>query len=416
MVNKNHHIDSKLQQAFQELVTPEVNALDWNVVEQKLRNKESLVATMRLSFSFFVLAILLLFNLKINHLDFSNVAFEPIFDNEFQSKIVLQPIEKIENILIENEINNYSINAPSILETITKYNLNNYNPDKSKLSTDKITSKSELNFPFINEKLQFGLIDWLVLDLNIEEETTELPKKLFTWEVQGNISPNTIGRIITDNVQLSGLIHKDFKTNVMNSEKGSLSSNYGLATNLSFGKFLFGVGLNITQWREQINYDYSIDYDIDVNLTENRIDNYVLRPMWRREKISLNRINEYNFVEIPLYVGYKSYISPRFEWRNKMGVLFTHMTSFSGELADYTSLNIRNIQELDRFRNNTISTQLSSGVYYHKNRFFIGAEPFYSVSLSGISNNSISALNIRPFNYGLSVSAGFVIKSNNKSL
>lgn len=416
MVNKNHHIDSKLQQAFQELVTPEVNALDWNVVEQKLRNKESLVATMRLSFSFFVLAILLLFNLKINHLDFSNVAFEPIFDNEFQSKIVLQPIEKIENILIENEINNYSINAPSILETITKYNLNNYNPDKSKLSTDKITSKSELNFPFINEKLQFGLIDWLVLDLNIEEETTELPKKLFTWEVQGNISPNTIGRIITDNVQLSGLIHKDFKTNVMNSEKGSLSSNYGLATNLSFGKFLFGVGLNITQWREQINYDYSIDYDIDVNLTENRIDNYVLRPMWRREKISLNRINEYNFVEIPLYVGYKSYISPRFEWRNKMGVLFTHMTSFSGELADYTSLNIRDIQELDRFRNNTISTQLSSGVYYHKNRFFIGAEPFYSVSLSGISNNSISALNIRPFNYGLSVSAGFVIKSNNKSL
>lgn len=416
MVNKNHHIDSKLQQAFQELVTPEVNALDWNVVEQKLGNKESLVATMRLSFSFFVLAILLLFNLKINHLDFSNVAFEPIFDNEFQSKIVLQPIEKIENILIENEINNYSINAPSILETITKYNLNNYNPDKSKLSTDKITSKSELNFPFINEKLQFGLIDWLVLDLNIEEETTELPKKLFTWEVQGNISPNTIGRIITDNVQLSGLIHKDFKTNVMNSEKGSLSSNYGLATNLSFGKFLFGVGLNITQWREQINYDYSIDYDIDVNLTENRIDNYVLRPMWRREKISLNRINEYNFVEIPLYVGYKSYISPRFEWRNKMGVLFTHMTSFSGELADYTSLNIRDIQELDRFRNNTISTQLSSGVYYHKNRFFIGAEPFYSVSLSGISNNSISALNIRPFNYGLSVSAGFVIKSNNKSL
>lgn len=416
MVNKNHHIDSKLQQAFQELVTPEVNALDWNVVEQKLRNKESLVATMRLSFSFFVLAILLLFNLKINHLDFSNVAFEPIFDNEFQSKIVLQPIEKIENILIENEINNYSINAPSILETITKYNLNNYNPDKSKLSTDKITSKSELNFPFINEKLQFGLIDWLVLDLNIEEETTELPKKLFTWEVQGNISPNTIGRIITDNVQLSGLIHKDFKTNVMNSEKGSLSSNYGLASNLSFGKFLFGVGLNITQWREQINYDYSIDYDIDVNLTENRIDNYVLRPMWRREKISLNRINEYNFVEIPLYVGYKSYISPRFEWRNKMGVLFTHMTSFSGELADYTSLNIRDIQELDRFRNNTISTQLSSGVYYHKNRFFIGAEPFYSVSLSGISNNSISALNIRPFNYGLSVSAGFVIKSNNKSL
>lgn len=416
MVNKNHHIDSKLQQAFQELVTPEVNALDWNVVEQKLRNKESLVATMRLSFSFFVLAILLLFNLKINHLDFSNVAFEPIFDNEFQSKIVLQPIEKIENILIENEINNYSINAPSILETITKYNLNNYNPDKSKISTDKITSKSELNFPFINEKLQFGLIDWLVLDLNIEEETTELPKKLFTWEVQGNISPNTIGRIITDNVQLSGLIHKDFKTNVMNSEKGSLSSNYGLASNLSFGKFLFGVGLNITQWREQINYDYSIDYDIDVNLTENRIDNYVLRPMWRREKISLNRINEYNFVEIPLYVGYKSYISPRFEWRNKMGVLFTHMTSFSGELADYTSLNIRDIQELDRFRNNTISTQLSSGVYYHKNRFFIGAEPFYSVSLSGISNNSISALNIRPFNYGLSVSAGFVIKSNNKSL
>lgn len=416
MVNKNHHIDSKLQQAFQELVTPEVNALDWNVVDQKLRKRESRVATMRLSFSFFVLAVLLLSNLKINHLDFSNVAFEPIFDHESQSNIVLEPIEKIEKNLIENKTNNSSIKVPSIIETTPYNHSNNHNWDKPKLGIDKIKPKKELNFIFNNDKLQFGLIDWLVLDLKNEEEMAELPKKLFAWEVQGNISPNTIGRIITDNVPLSGLIHKDFKTNAMDSEKGSLSSNYGLATNLSFGKFLFGFGLNITQWREQINYDYSIDYDIDVNLTENRIDNYVLRPMWRREKITLNRTNEYNFVEVPLYVGYKSYISPQFEWRNKMGVLFTHMTSFSGELADYTSLIIRDIQELDRFRNNAISTQLSSGVYYHKNRFFIGAEPFYSISLTGISNNNVSALNIRPFNYGLSVSAGFVIKSNKNSL
>ena len=416
MVNKNHHIDSKLQQAFQELVTPEVNALDWNAVEQKLRAKESRVATMRLSFSFFLVAILLFSNLKINHLGFSKITFEPISHIKTKSQTTLQPLLPIENNVIENKRNNYTANIPLTIKSTPSYISEHYISDRPKLSFDKITPKKELNLPFQNEKPQFGFIDWLVLDLNHEQETIETSKSAFTWEVQGNISPNTVGRIISDNVQLSGLIHKDFKTNVMNNEKGSLSSNYGLATNLSFGKFLFGFGLNITQWREQINYDYSIDYDIDVNLNENRIDNYVLRPMWRREKIYLNRINEYNFVEVPLYVGYKSYISPRFEWRNKMGVLFTHMTSFSGELADYTSLNIRDIQELDRFRNNAISTQLSSGIYYHKNRFFIGAEPFYSISLTGISNNSNSALNIRPFNYGLSISAGFVIKSNNKSL
>jgi len=410
LINKNNHIDSTLKNAFQELVTPEVGMLDWDVIEKKLDKKDRLSERVRLSFSIFLMLILSVSYLQLQ--DSSNLnSFDFTTENTTYISNDNTSIDK--NILTDNQKDK----AKEVYKN-QRYNPNNniiqeYDNQKRIYEAPLFKGNDYLSIEWQRPLPLIQDFNFLDLEIPAEKDNVEIENSLGI-EVIGSASPNTIGRVISENVNLAGLIHKDYKSNVLNSENLGVSMNYGLATNFSIKNWMFGAGLNMIQWRENINYNYSIDYDIDVNLTENRIDNYVLRPEWRREQISLNRTNEYNFVEIPVYVGYKSYISPRLEWRNKMGLILTQMTSKNGELADYTSLYVKDVNNLDRWRNSSISTQVSSGIYYHKNRYFVGLEPFFSVGVSSITNNDVSALNVRPFNYGLHLNVGFTIKKDNK--
>lgn len=413
MINKNNHIDSTLKNAFQELVTPEVSMLHWDVIEGELQKKDRRAEIVRLSFSFFLILLFMITNVKL-HRDADNYSFSPI-------QIENPPIFE-NNISITSE--NHKLEIPQVSLNYIIADCYFGEKDETFENTDAINNKLfEIltlqslripNFGFSNVAPDGNLISFMNIDNLLSKEEDEPKNNNLRIEVIGSASPNTIGRIVSENVNLAGLIHKDYRNNVLGSENAGLSMNYGLAANFSINKWMFGLGLNVLQWRENIDYNYSIDYDIDVNLTENRIDNYVLRPVWRREQISLNRINEYNFVEIPVYVGYKLYIGPRLEWRNRMGLILTQMTSKNGELADYTTLSVMDVNDLNRWRNSSLSTQISSGIYYHKNRYFVGLEPFYSVGVSSITNNEVSALNVRPFNYGLHLNAGFTIKSDKK--
>lgn len=418
MKDKFHDIDQFIRLAQEGVDVPFVGNEDWLIVEQKLKQRRNHFY----AFWFFLVLILsssIVYVLNHQNLAPSDVTNKGQIAHKNGSKqetvderslngmigdvLSSQTNEQVktEDIKFEQFASSLSQNALTEQrpETIFLGYMNYLKPTLYIYSDDRFIS----SVPYlINPKDNLGGIE-------------DSDKSNLSFEIGVHTSPYFVNKFIEDNRALAGLINKYYKNNVLSGENIALVTSTGVSTQFNFNKWFVLSGVSLSKVRESLNYNYSIDHDVDVNLTTKNIDGYILRPLYRREKIEYKGTNTYDYLEIPLNIGIKTYISPRFELRNQMGATMTILQNKSGRLADYTTLALNDLSADNRFANSSIRATYKTGIFYKLNGFNIGVEPLVSYNITSITDVDNSAILVKPLNYGVSVGVSYIFRKEDSN-
>ena len=222
------------------------------------------------------------------------------------------------------------------------------------------------------------------------------------WEVGFAFTPSVSNKLESKNEALAGLINKNYYNFVAAGEKSSFSSSLGLNFQYHTStKWFFASGLFFSQRAESVDYSYIItEFPAGTN---KQINSYV--PILNEDNyIQVNHqgSNSYHFIEIPLNIGFKQAISPKFEFRSQAGISYLALQSRNGKKGDFFTLELKDLTELDLNTRN-IAANIKSGLYYNTPRLAIGLEPMLGMNLNSLNNEATSAIKTKPYSYGINL-------------
>ena len=232
---------------------------------------------------------------------------------------------------------------------------------------------------------------------------SKVKRSISHMEFGVSITPSFASKLLSEDSRLGGLINKEFFGIVNNSEQAAFATNTHFNGSVHFNNgWYIGIGVGYVQRTEAINYNYVIDHFVNVNEVENKIDSYTLLPPLARETITYQGSNSYHFVDIPVRVGYRYNVLPKWSIGHELAVSYMLLVNQVGQRADPTYLNLYDISKVDFYNKANIGSSFKTGLYYNFKNFVVGAEPVVGMNLNSLSNKE-SAIKIRPYNYGFNL-------------
>ena len=196
------------------------------------------------------------------------------------------------------------------------------------------------------------------------------------------------------------MIHKNYEQFVLNNENVSFANSQGINLQYHRNKWFLSSGLFISQRTESINYNYTITEFPVANQNTKEVQYLPLTPNLYKE-INHNGSNSYHFVEIPLNIGYKHTLSPKFELRAQTGVSVLQLVNRTGSKADFFNLDLESLDNI-AFNETNIAANIKAGLYYNTRFVLLGIEPVGSINTTNFAEKD-NGLELRPFNYGLNL-------------
>jgi|TARA_B110000967_G_scaffold51225_1_gene52383 hypothetical protein len=436
------HIDNLLKRASQVPANALVNDSDWTVVEKRLKQRKN-----RIFFMWFFLALvstsvgigsLLHYNQAIpvplvkettdKNIDLSNqyesaekhkdISKSPIEDGiDIQS----EPKSYPSNISQRKSIQTTPVLQGSSLDPIITESLKDIaSPPRVTITPTVVINLVSIsiprNFSFttgnILDPKTISNLNWdiihpteelaFVSNTKAKSKIKPTPSTKGYWEVGFAFTPSISNKLESENEALAGLINRNYYNFIADGEKSSFSNNLGLNFQYHTNqKWYIASGLFFSQRSESVNYDYVIT---EFPLTTNtKINGYV--PILDPENhitINYQGSNSYHFIEIPLNVGFKQPISPKFEIRSQIGVSYMALQTRNGKKGNFTTLELKDLTELDLNTRN-IAANIKSGLYYNTPHLAIGLEPMFGINLNSLNNEATSAIKTKPYSYGINL-------------
>lgn len=436
------HIDNLLKRASQVPANALVNDSDWTVVEKRLRQRKN-----RIFFMWFFLALISTSLGVGSLLHYNQVTPSPLvkektdntidLSNQHEStktykdiskspntddlKIQSEPNSNISEIdqptTIQNELNlpNSSVDplltksvdviasTPRVtIEPIIENNLVSISiPRNSRVTSKDILDPeniSDLTWDIIHPTEEIPFVG----NTKAKSKIKPTPPTKGYWEVGFAFTPSISNKLESENKALAGLINRNYYNFVADGEKSSFSNSLGF--NLQYHtttKWYIASGLFFSQRAESVDYNYTITDITTVN--NNQIVRYL--PMFNPDnniRVLYQGSNSYHFIEIPLNVGFKQPISPKFEIRSQVGVSYMALQKRNGKKGDFTTLELKDLTQLDLNTRN-IAANIKSGLYYNTPRLAIGLEPMFGMNLNSLNNEATSAIKTKPYSYGINL-------------
>jgi hypothetical protein len=436
------HIDNLLKRASQVPANALVNDSDWTVVEKRLKQRKN-----RIFFMWFFLALVstsvgvgsLLHYNQATPLPLVKETTDKNIDlsNQYESTkthkdISKSPIADAIEIQSEPKLNRSNISPPkptqttpvlqgSSLDPIITESLEDIaSPPRVAITPTIVSNLVSMsiprNFSFTTENTldpkNISNLTWdiihptedhtFVSNTKAKSKIKPTPPTKGYWEVGFAFTPSISNKLESENEALAGLINRNYYKFVADGEKSSFSSSLGF--NLQYHtttKWYIASGLFFSQRAESVDYNYTVtDFP---NLINNQIVDYI--PMFDPDnniRVLYQGSNSYHFIEIPLNVGFKQPISPKFEIRSQVGVSYMALQKRNGKKGDYTTLELKDLTELDLNTRN-IAANIKSGLYYNTPRLAIGLEPMFGMNLNSLNNEATSAIKTKPYSYGINL-------------
>lgn len=435
------HIDDLLRQASQVPANALVNDSDWAVVEKKLKRRKNRIYAM-----WFFLALVSVSSVGLLFHHNNQLTNNPTILAQTEESL---PLEDINRTKLPK--NTESTTANSVTTNIKTDNPNFSGTDKPKdlIPTDIAIDKSfdketttplkaesanietETTVVFSNKTPVEPITlkpkrsnSLLVLDVPLNKLQLLAPTKLDEiatstsninsnlqplspnhWEFGISFTPGLSNKLTSENNSLSGLINRSYYDKVAKSETSSFANTFGFNAQYHTEKWFLASGIFMTQRREQLDYNYLITESPVLNKAEDNIDDYtpILDP-GAYISVNYSGSNSYHFIEIPLSIGYKTFISPNFELRSQIGVSYLSLINREGKKGNFTTLELDNIKDL-KFNQHNIAANVKTGLYWNKPRFVIGIEPLLGVNLNSLRSTETSAIKTKPYGYGLNITS-----------
>lgn len=410
-LDKLHNIDDLLRNAAATQDLPEVTADAWLGVEKKLKRRRIRVAALWILLPLFFLSLSIL---TFQH--FSSTAKDtynkytvnqnesaktlkddksvtssqknggnlpaikpPVFSGKTQAPKQAKPSINLalgEKDLTPNEVPNTLFNAPSFPKIVLD--------------------------PKLNVTLNTGLSPFTITPriVSIPNHTSTKKMRKGYWEVGYAFTPSISGKYAAENAANAWLINKNYENFVLNNENTAFASSQGINLQYHRKNWFVSSGLFVSQRRERIAYDYTITEFPLANQNTKEIQYLPLTPN-QYKSIQYSGSNSYHFVEIPLNIGYKHTLSPKFELRAQTGISVLQLVDRKGSKADLFNLDLKPLEAIG-FNETNIATNVKAGLYYNTRFVIVGVEPTGSINTTNFANQD-SGLKLRPFNYGLNI-------------
>lgn len=447
-MDKLRHIDELLKESLGQSIEAGEYSSDWLAIEKRLKQRKNRIYAMWFSLALIALtsvSIVLYTNLNTTHTELAkDHQSENVTDDLKGQETVKETIDQdtdqsdIAKESGDNEGSNIEL-TPGSSDNRTSAT-NNTDPETGvdNNTSDVADTNGETgdsnedprNTPEIESVPRIATVNNLVL---VEEEipslinTPELiagidkvktpPIKedkdskfaLSHMEMGVSFTPSISGKRSSEREELSWLIINDYNSKVSSSESASFASStsFNLEFHFENGWFL-GTGLGLTQRTEALNYNYEIDsFWVSTDYDNKKVYRDVLAPPDRLQ-VDYSGSNSYHFIEIPLTIGYKHSLGRNLELRHQADLSYMLLYNELGKKADYTTLELNDLADLNYFNNSNVSATLKSGLYYNFKNFVIGAEPTVGMNLNSLSNSN-SAIKITPYAYGFNLTTNIKI-------
>lgn len=225
------------------------------------------------------------------------------------------------------------------------------------------------------------------------------------WEIGAGLTPALSHKWVSSNPSLAGLINESYFSIIDQSENANFAYQTGISVSYHWNNnWSLHTGLGISTRSEAVNYNYVIDKAPVLNVTESRIDSYILLAPSARIQVDHSGSNSYHFITIPVQLGYNYPLGSSWEIRSRIGLSYMQLTDMFGKSPDYTYLTLYDLGTSKIYNKSNLATIFGTGLYYNFKNFVIGAEPTFSSNISSLSVAE-SAINVKPYSYGFNLSA-----------
>jgi hypothetical protein len=410
-LDKLHNIDDLLRNAAAAQDLPELDADAWSGVEKKLKRRRIRLAAFWILLPLFFVSASIFTVLHytseptssltdtknrveqhISDKNTSNNEPTPTGDEVVKRELKLPPQSRS----VEEPIRDtYTGNNPTAFKTDMDA-VNNEESFSNRLSFESIllSSKRSVN---LNNPPSFFVID--PIHLKLPKDKKEEAKKGH-WEIGYAFTPSISGKYAAQNAENSWMIHKNYDQFVLNNEKVSFANSQGINLQYHQKHWFIATGLFISQRTENINYNYTITEFPVANQNTREVQYLPLTPDLYKH-ITHSGSNSYHFVEIPLNIGYKHALSPKFEIRAQTGVSLLHLINREGSKADFFNLDLESLENIT-FNETNVAANVKAGLYYNTRFVILGVEPSGSINTTNFASRD-NGLELRPFNYGLNL-------------
>lgn len=419
-MNKLHNIDDLLKQASESSLDIAATDSDWQAVEKKLRNRKGRIYALWSFLSLFLISSIL-FTLHLTQLSTSskpNASVElskdevELLDHEKQlgseqsvsnNNVNLKEVEENSSVKTKNDDYKTSLKQSNVVnksqsfkqESVITSPTNRFSIEPILLSS--ITPTSWFNTPFNS------VIPKQILAQDIKVDQPLLGEKATGWEVGLSFTPSISNQLKNTQSDLAWKINRNYKNFISDNEFGAFSSSAGINTQYHLKNNLFiATGLFVSQRTEGINYNYTITEYPYIN---NGVVGYAPLSPSAYVDIVYKGSNSFRFVEIPLNLGYKQTITPKFEIRGQAGVSYLHLANLSGFKADFYNLELNNVRDLN-YQAQNIALNAKVGLFYSNNKLALGIEPTSALNLNNFADKE-NAIKVRPYSYGFNITTNY---------
>ena len=437
------HIDNLLKRASQVPANALVNDSDWTVVEKRLKQRKN-----RIFFMWFFLALVstsvgvgsLLHYNQATPLPLVKETTDKNIDlsNQYESAETYKDISKSSNtddlkIQSEPKSNVSEIGRPKTIQTAPVLPASSLDPLLTEslegvastsgvtiepiIASNLISISIPRNFNFASNDIldpkNISNLTWNIIhpkedlpfvgNASAKSKIKPTPPSKGYWEVGFAFTPSISNKLESENKALAGLINRNYYNFVADGEKSSFSSSLGF--NFQYHtttRWYIASGLFLSQRAESVDYNYTVT-DWPGNTNNNKIESYnpILNPD-NYNRVNYQGSNSYHFIEIPLNIGFKQPISPKFEIRSQVGVSYMALQKRNGKKGDFFTLELKDLTELDLNTRN-IAANIKSGLYYNTPRLAIGLEPMFGMNFNSLNNEATSAIKTKPYSYGINL-------------
>lgn len=437
-MDKLRHIDELLKGSLGQSVEAGEYTSDWLAIEKRLKRRKNRIYAMWFSLALIALTsvsvLLYTYSTPANndHMAGSNDQEKNIIDSDVDHSTTQNTeSQDADNTPLTDPIEDIIESTGSTLDgagTTDEVAQNDVTTNADPIDTPEETPQEEndgwedpsVNMHPTNEIviLETELPDMSYAPAELEDVTKIKVAKITDVKPSGfrlghteigvSFTPSMSGKFTSERSDLSWLINRDYSSKASSNESATFANNTSVNAEFHFTNGWFvGTGLGVAERTELLNYDYIIDHAVSENYPKQQLDYFTLAPPdW--VYVSYQGSNSYHFVEIPLTIGYKNTVGKNLELRHQADLSYLFLYNKLGKKADYTSLELLDLADLDYLNNSNLSATIKSGLYYNFKNFVIGAEPTFSMNLTSLSNKN-SAIKITPYNYGFNLTTNLKI-------
>lgn len=214
-----------------------------------------------------------------------------------------------------------------------------------------------------------------------------------------SVSPGIASKLVSESSQFAWLINRNYKKS-SGAERAAFSYQIDFYLNKYLSNNIYmGTGVRYTERAEQVDYNYKIDELVTVRTSEQKLIYTPLAPALVKQ-VSYSGLNRYQFLDVPVKLGYIAEINPQLGWRTEVGASFSYLMGVDVNKVHATTLELSTESDLAIQRINA-GWSLQTGLIYPLGRSSaITVDALYSMNL-GSWRAAEEGILEKPYNYGL---------------